>query len=86
MNRYYIITFKNTHDAIAGETFLRNKNIPIDVMPTPVVITKSCGISVKFDVKNLDKVKSLIQEEKIYFKNIYLRNPEGYKLIDIKGR
>ncbi|MBV4450943.1 DUF3343 domain-containing protein [Clostridium tyrobutyricum] len=86
MNRYYIITFKNTHDAIAGETFFRNKNISIDVMPTPVVITKSCGISIKFDVENLDKVKFLFQKEKISFKNIYLRNSGGYKLIGIKGR
>ncbi len=55
-------------------------------MPTPVVITKSCGISIKFDVENLDKVKFLFQKEKISFKNIYLRNSGGYKLIDIKGR
>ncbi|MCI2202741.1 DUF3343 domain-containing protein, partial [Clostridium sp.] len=83
MSRYYIITFKNTNDAISGEEFLRKRKIKIDVVPTPVVITQSCGISIRLNLEEMDKIKLLIYNSEFLFKNIYLREEDGYKLIHI---
>ncbi|MBP2034005.1 hypothetical protein J2Z42_002722 [Clostridium algifaecis] len=82
MNKYYIITFKNTHDAISGEEILTQEKINIEVTPTPVFITKSCGISIRVDMNCIDNVKLLIKNNNFQFKNIYLRNENGYKLIN----
>lgn len=83
VSRYYIIIFKNTNDAINGEEFLRKRKIKIDVVPTPVVITQSCGISIRLSLEEMDKIKLLIYNSKFLFKNIYLREEDGYKLIHI---
>ncbi|ADK17283.1 MULTISPECIES: DUF3343 domain-containing protein [Clostridium] len=81
MKEYYVVTFKNTHGAINGEKILKEQGIDVNIMPTPIVITKSCGISIKIDSKDIDTVKSLINEEKLTIKNIYERSSLGYKQI-----
>ena len=45
--RYYIVVFKNTHDAMAGEKFLKEKEYNFRIMPTPTSITQSCGICIR---------------------------------------
>jgi len=81
MKEYYILTFKNTHGAINGEKILKEQGIDVNIMPTPIVITKSCGISIKIDSKDINTVKNLIKEEKLIIKNIYERSNLEYKQI-----
>ncbi|SHE87520.1 DUF3343 domain-containing protein [Clostridium fallax] len=76
----YIIVFKNTHDAIQAEKILKEQGESIMVMPTPTCITKSCGISIRFNEGILSKVENLIKEEKIVTKNIYVKNGQEFKL------
>ncbi len=78
MKDYYIITFKNTHGAINGEKLLKEKDIKVAVMPTPAVITRSCGISIKIDNEDIEMVKKLIEQEQLVVKNIYKRSDNGY--------
>ena len=41
---YYVIVFKNTLDAMNAEKTLKENNYKFKIMPTPTVITQSCGI------------------------------------------
>lgn len=79
MKEYYLITFKNTHGAIDGEKILKEHKIDVTIMPTPVVITKSCGISIKIGDKDINTIRNLIKEKKLIIKNIYKRSDSGYK-------
>ncbi|GIM28967.1 hypothetical protein CPJCM30710_16330 [Clostridium polyendosporum] len=76
----YIIVFKNTHDAIEAEKSINAKGIKIIVMPTPTHITQSCGISIRFKEEELSKVEELAREEKVKYKNIYIKNNMQFKL------
>ncbi len=78
MKEYYIITFKNTHGAINGEKLLKENGIKVNVMPTPAVITKSCGISIKVDDIYVEKIKQLVRQGQLIVKNIYKRSDRGY--------
>ena len=69
---YYIIVFKNTHDAMTADKKFR-------IMPTPTLITQSCGICVR--IENDDEINSIIENKEIEFKNIYKRNETEYILI-----
>lgn len=76
---YYIIVFKNTHDAMAAEKKLNELHFNFRIMPTPTSITMSCGICVSMNEKNeIDKV---INGDILEYKNIYNRNSEGYILM-----
>lgn len=78
MREYYIITFKNTHGAINGEKLLKEKGIKVNVMPTPAVITKSCGISIKIDAEYIEMIGELVNQGQLVIKNIYKRSDTGY--------
>lgn len=73
MNNYCLIVFKNTMDAIKTEGELKKSNIKAIVMPTPTQISKSCGISIKFDTVDLDLIKNKVNDKSITIKNIYIK-------------
>jgi hypothetical protein len=83
MDKYYILTFENTHSAINAESVLKANNIKCIVMPTPTFVTKSCGISLKLTEEGLEKVKPLIGQEKIKVKAAILKEGNSFKEIEL---
>ena len=55
---YYIIVFKNTHDAMSAEQKLNGLNYDFRIMPTPTLITQSCGICIR--IESEEKIKRII--------------------------
>ncbi|MEG0857566.1 MAG: DUF3343 domain-containing protein [Terrisporobacter sp.] len=76
---YFVIIFKNTYDAISAEKKLEEENITLKIMPTPTLITQSCGICVRIEEREM--VNTIIKDEIIVFKNIYERIGVGYNKI-----
>lgn len=83
MDKYYILTFENTHGAINGESVLKSNNIKAIVMPTPTFVTKSCGISLRITEQEIEKVKPLIVEEKIKIKGTILKEGPSFREISL---
>lgn len=77
---YYIIVFKNTHDAMSAEKKLEELNYEFEIMPTPTSITLSCGICVR--IGNKDIIDSILDSKAFEFKNIYLKTDKGYELFN----
>ncbi len=77
---YYIIVFKNTHDAMSAEQKLNELNYKFRIMPTPTLITQSCGICIR--VEEEEELNKIISSNIIEFKNIYKK--EEAKYITIK--
>lgn len=70
-DEFGIITFQSTHHAIKGESILKEIQIPFKTIPTPREITLSCGLSIKFDLTDLDKILKSIEEKELAIKGIY---------------
>lgn len=66
---YCIISFVNTHGAIAAEKHLK-KQFKIIIMPTPREISRGCGISIRFPIEDYNAVKNSIDhfsiDQKMY--------------------
>ena len=77
---YYIIVFKNTYDAMLAENKLKKLNYDFNIMPTPTSITMSCGICIRIDEKK--QIESIIDNDILEYKNIYLKDKKGYELIE----
>ena len=77
---YYIIVFKNTHDAMSAEQKLNELNYKFRIMPTPTLITQSCGICIRIEEE--EELNKIITSSTIEFKNIYKK--EEAKYITIK--
>lgn len=76
---YYIIVFKNTHDAMSAEQKLNGLNYKFRIMPTPTLITQSCGICIRIEEE--EKVNEIINNNTVEFKNIYKKEEANYVLI-----
>lgn len=77
---YYIIVFKNTLDAMMAENNLLKEEIEFKMMPTPTVITQSCGLCVR--IENKEYVEKIISESIINYKKIYIKTESGYNQIN----
>lgn len=76
---YYIMVFKNTHDAMSAEKILKELNYNFRIMPTPTLITQSCGICIR--VESEEEINNISEKDIIEFKNIYKRENSQYILI-----
>ena len=83
MNKYYVVTFQNTHEAMKGEREAIKRQIKVVVIPTPTYITKSCGISLKIDEENIQSIIELVKAENIKVKEIFVRDGESVKAVTI---
>lgn len=84
-----VITFRSTHHAIKTEKALKKENLPIKVIPTPREITASCGLSIRFEDEDQEKVfevvNDLVENENIIIKGIYkiVRTKEKVDIIEL---
>jgi hypothetical protein len=83
LNKYYIVTFQNTHEAMKAEREAIKNQIKVIVIPTPTYITKSCGISLKIEEENIKSIIELIKTEIINVKEIFVRDGESVKTVTI---
>jgi hypothetical protein len=85
MDKYYILTFENTHGAINGEAVLKENSIKAIVMPTPTFVTKSCGISLRLSEEEMQKVKPLMEEEKVKVKAVIVKEGNSFRELKINN-
>lgn len=77
-----VVTFESTHHAIKGEKILKSHDIDHKMIPTPRGITRSCGLSAKFNIKDFNAVKELFTVEEVAMTGIYkkLKNNDFEKI------
>lgn len=71
MEEYLLVTFDSTNFAMQAESQLKAVKIDLQVIPTPREITRSCGLSIKTSVKNMDEVSVLNDSGRIKIKSMY---------------
>ncbi|MCR2044383.1 DUF3343 domain-containing protein [Anaerosalibacter massiliensis] len=69
--QFGILTFESTHHAIEGEKLFKSIGLDFKTIPTPREITSSCGLSIKFYLKDINKIKEIINKNKLAIKGIY---------------
>lgn len=56
-----MITFVNTHGAMATEKYLKQQ-FKIVILPTPREISRGCGIAIRFQPEDRDGVLAAMEE------------------------
>lgn len=73
---HYLATFFTHCGAVKYQNHLKNKSIPVELMPVPRKLSSSCGISAKFEY-GWD-IRSMISED---IETLYEIADSNYKLI-----
>lgn len=73
---YYLITFSNTHTAIAAQKYLEG-NLTYQIIPTLREISNSCGISFKVNFSTYEDIMTCLKQ--------YPINKDMYKIYYVNG-
>ncbi|WAW14900.1 DUF3343 domain-containing protein [Peptostreptococcus equinus] len=71
MDNFYVVSFNSTHHAIRTEKLLEKNGITITTMPTPREIAASCGLSIKFDISQIDQINKIMKENSLERRGIF---------------
>ncbi len=58
-DEYYLLAFNSTHAAVSAEKLL-SAQLEVTIMPTLRKITASCGISLRIEDKDFEKLKAIL--------------------------
>lgn len=72
--KFYVVSFDSTHHAIRADKLFKEHDLNVRMMPTPREITASCGLSIRFEETDLDKVEEIISKEELAVKGKYEMN------------
>lgn len=76
-----LIAFDSTQQALRAEMLLEYADIEIDIRPTPKQITAGCALSIEFPEEELERVKTIIREERVEIRGIFRKIDERYDLL-----
>ncbi len=86
MENMYIIAFHSTHHAIRFEKILKESDFNIRTIPTPREISASCGISIRFEEKETDRIIENLTINSIDYHGVFkISKNNGKKEIEKLG-
>lgn len=78
-----LIAFDSTQQALRAEMLLEYAEVEIDICPTPKEITAGCALSIHFPEEDLNRVKEVIEQERVEIRGIFKPVQIGYEQIEI---
>lgn len=90
MDKYHygILSFESTHRAIFSEKILKAE-VEVETIPTPREISSECGISIKFNLKDLKIIINMINKNNLKIDGFYevakMNNIKSVKEIDLNA-
>lgn len=86
-DEYYFTTFKSTHDALLFHKKASQRRFNAIIMPVPRNISSSCGLAIRFNIEDFNKIKKMVEEERLTIENHYvlktINNERVIKLYNI---
>lgn len=71
MTRYGVILFHTTSAAMRAEKLLRKQGYPVKLIPTPREFSSDCGVALRFDPEQEERVKSALEGDKVEFDTVH---------------
>ncbi len=59
---YGIAAFRSRQQVLALENVLRREGIDVSVVSTPRDVALGCGLSARFDLKDIDRVRRIVRQ------------------------
>lgn len=73
---FLLLVADSTHLVIQNEKLLKDSDIECRIIPLPSQIKASCGLSIRTDLKNLEKIKRILYNNEM---ELYLVKKIGLK-------
>lgn len=71
MAAYSVVLFHSTAHAIRAEKVLQQAGFKIKMIPTPRQISSDCGMALRFDLMEQERVAATLEENKVPINGIH---------------
>ena len=65
MNSFGVILFHNTSGVMRAERILQKGGVVVKLIPTPREFSSDCGIALRYNLPDKERVNTLLQESKV---------------------
>lgn len=73
---FLLLAAESTHLVIKNEKLLKEADIECRIIPLPSQIKASCGLSIRVDLKDIEKIKEILYNNEM---ELYLIKKSGLK-------
>ncbi len=71
MNDYGFALFPNTSSVMRAEKVLKKGGVVVKLVPTPRELSSDCGMAIRFDVQDKERVRQLLLEARVEAEGIH---------------
>jgi hypothetical protein len=71
-----LFLFESTHSVIKAEKRCQDEKIKCKIVPVPRSVSSQCGMSLEIDIKLKERVKKLLDQNKIKYKTFFTGDKE----------
>jgi hypothetical protein len=71
MVQYSVALFDSTSQVMRGEKVLGQAGVRVKMIPTPRQISSDCGMALRFDREESDRVVTILSENSVPVKGVY---------------
>lgn len=68
---YSVVIFYSTSAAIRTESLAKKVKLEVKLIPVPRHLSSDCGICLRFNSEDKQKIEEILKENKIEYENIY---------------
>jgi hypothetical protein len=71
MIQYSVALFDSTSHVMRGEKLLGLAGVRVKMIPTPRQISSNCGVALRFDREEADRVVTILSENSVPVRGVY---------------
>ncbi len=71
MVQYSVALFDSTSQVMRGEKLLGQAGVRVKMIPTPRQISSDCGVVLRFDREEADRVVTILSENSVPVRGVY---------------
>ena len=68
---YSVALFDSTSQVMRGEKVLGQAGVRVKMIPTPRQLSSNCGMALRFDREEADRVVAILSENSVPLKGVY---------------
>jgi hypothetical protein len=71
MVQYSVALFDSSSQVMRGEKLLGQAGVRVKMIPTPRQLSSDCGMALRFDREESDRVVTILSENRVPVKGVY---------------
>ena len=74
----YIAVFNSIHRVMKAEQYLKERRLPILLIPAPRAVSADCGLAIRYAAADRDVVEGALRAADLLPETVYVRRGEFY--------